>query len=255
MRIRLRLSHLAAGACMAVSMFGGSGAVAAVDISHGAFVHIGAARSSLLQASNWSGDAVIGKTYKRVTGTWVVPTVRVSVNNRYAATWVGIGGFNSSDLIQAGTTEESVGGRAQYFAWTEVLPQAEVRINGFAVHLGDSMTVDVQNTSGSSWTITIKNNSTGQTSVRRFSYTSRHHSAEWIHEAPTVGGTQARLATTTNVDFDHATVNGSTLLGSAGSLQMIQLIGPTDATPSNLDSDSDGLAVADGASQPSPPTS
>jgi hypothetical protein len=255
MRIRLRVGSLAAAASIAASMLGGSAVVAVAGVSHSAFHRIGTATPTVLQSTNWSGDAVTGKTYKRATATWVVPTVTVSLNNRYAATWVGIGGFKSGDLIQAGTAEQSVGGSAQYYAWTEVLPQPEVPISGFAVHPGDFMTVDVQNTSGRNWTITVKNNTTSQSSVRHFRYTSLHSSAEWIHEAPTVGGTQAQLATTTNANFDHSTVNGSTVIGSAGTLQVIQLIGPTDATPSNLDSDTDGLAIADGLSQPSPPSS
>jgi hypothetical protein len=253
MRIRLRFGSLAAAACVTAGMFGSPVAAAATGLSHGTFHSVGAGLPAMLRSTNWAGDAVTGKNYKRVAASWVVPTVTVTRSNRYAATWVGIGGFNSGDLIQAGTAEQSVGGHAQYFAWTEVLPQPEVPITGFAVHPGDSMTVDVQNTSGKNWTITIANITTGKTAVKQLVYTSLHNSAEWIHEAPSSGVAQLRLATTTNVDFDHGTVNGATIIGSAGSLHMIQLIGPTDATPSNLESDSDGLAVADGATQPPPP--
>jgi len=66
-------------------------------------------------------------------------------------------------------------------------------------------------------------------------------------------------ALTTNVDFDHGTVNGSTVIGSAGTLTKIVLTGavPSDthATPSKLDSDKDGFAVADGTKAPPPPAS
>ncbi|MDQ6880336.1 MAG: G1 family endopeptidase [Candidatus Dormibacteraeota bacterium] len=255
MLIRTRVGQLAAAACVAASLFAGSPAIAAPGISHGALHFVGAARAGLLQSTNWSGDVVIGKMYKRVTSTWVVPTVRVSKNDRYAATWVGIGGVTSGDLIQAGTAEASVNGRARYFAWTEVLPQPQVPIDEFAVHPGDSMTVDVHNTGGKTWVITVKNNNTGETAVRHFHYTSGHGSAEWIHEAPIVVSAQAQLTSTTKVRFDHGTVNGRTVIGSAGTLLMIQLIGQTDATPSNLDSDSDGLTIADGLIQPPPPWS
>jgi hypothetical protein len=251
----MRVAGAAAAASIAAGIFGGSAVMAVAGVSHAALHRIGTASPGMLQSTNWSGDAVTGKTYKRVTATWVVPTVTVTVNNRYASDWVGIGGFSSGDLIQAGTAEQSVGGSAQYYAWTEVLPQPEVPISGFAVHPGDSMTVDVLNTTSRRWTITVKNNTTGQSSVRHFRYSSLHSSAEWIHEAPTVGGTQAQLATTTNANFDFGKVNGTIVIGSAGTQHQIQLIGLTDATPSNLDSDADGLAVADGLSQPPPPRS
>lgn len=211
--------------------------------------------SALLQSSNWSGVAVTGKTYTRATGSWKVPKVTVTTTNRFAATWVGIGGYSTGDLIQAGTAEESVSGHADYFAWTEILPAAEVVISGFAVHPGDSMTVDVNQVSTGSWTITVTNHTTAAVFTTNLSYTSTHSSAEWIHEAPTVNGQQARLATTTKAVFDHGTVNGSTVIGSGGTVHEIQLIGKTDATPSTLDSDHDGFAVADGSTAPSPPPS
>jgi hypothetical protein len=54
-------------------------------------------------------------------------------------------------------------------------------------------------------------------------------------------------------------VNGSTVIGSAGTLTKIQLAGYlpgyTKATPSKLDSDEDGFAVADGSTAPPPPAS
>lgn len=67
------------------------------------------------------------------------------------------------------------------------------------------------------------------------------------------------IASTSNADFDHGTVNGSTVIGRAGTPHRIQLAGAspghTKATPSKLDSDKDGLAVADGTTVPPPPAS
>ena len=48
-------------------------------------------------------------------------------------------------------------------------------------------------------------------------------------------------------------MNGTTVIGSGGTVNRIQLIGPTDATPSNLDSDHNGFQVADGLAVPPPP--
>jgi hypothetical protein len=230
-----------------------SGSAAA--LTHGLFHSAPGATKALEQSSNWSGVAVTGGSYTRATGSWIVPKVKITTGNRYAADWVGIGGYSTNDLIQAGTSEESIGGHANYYAWTEILPAPESQISGFAVHPGDSMTVDVNQVSVGNWTITVTDHTTGQTSTKNLNYASTHASAEWIHEAPTVGGGQARLASTSIAKFDPNTVNGSTVIGSAGTLHEIQLVGPTDATPSSLDSDHDGFRVKDGATAPSPPKS
>ena len=67
------------------------------------------------------------------------------------------------------------------------------------------------------------------------------------------------IASTTNVVFDHGTVNGATVIGSAGTQHRIQLAGAspgdTKATPSKLDADKDGFAIADGTEAPPPPAS
>ena len=229
---------------------------ASAATSHGVF-HPSADHGglALLQSSNWSGVADTGDTYTSVKGSWKTPTVVSAPGNRYASDWVGIGGFSTRDLIQAGTSEQMVNGVAQYNAWTEVLPNPEVPIAGFAVHPGDAMTVTVKKGTGNKWTIIVNDATTGKTFTKHLTYASCLCSAEWIHEAPTVNGTQAILASTTNAVFDPGFVNGATVIGSGGTVNRIQLIGVTDATPSNLDSDHDGFQVADGSAVPPPPSS
>src|SRR4051794_2236905 len=61
---------------------------------------------------NWSGYAVTAPAAQKITNvssTFVVPAVN-STTPGFAATWTGIGGFNTSDLIQAGTAEEYIPG-------------------------------------------------------------------------------------------------------------------------------------------------
>lgn len=243
-----------AGAVAAIALAATSPA-GATAVTHGRFHSATGATSALERSSNWSGVAVTGGTYTRAIGSWVVPTVKIAKSNRYAADWVGIGGYSSGDLIQAGTSEETIGGHANYYAWTEILPAPESKISGFTVHPGDAMTVDVNQVSAGSWTITVTNHTTLQVFTQNLTYASTNSSAEWIHEAPTVGGSQARLASTTRANFDLDTVNASTVIGGAGTLHEIQLVGPTNATPSGLDSDGDGFAVADGSKAPPPPPS
>jgi hypothetical protein len=237
-----------------MALAGATNGVAA--ITHGVFHPSGAQTGqALLHSTNWSGVADTGGTYKSVKGSWTVPTVSAAPGNRYASDWVGIGGFSTGDLIQAGVGEQFANGVASYNAWTEILPAAEVVIPGFVIHPGDAMIVSVKKGTGNHWTIVVKDVTSGQTFTKRLTYASCLCSAEWIHEAPTVNGTQAILATTTNVVFDPGFVNGTTVMGSGGSVNRIQLVGATDATPSNLDSDNNGYQVADGSVVPPPPSS
>jgi Peptidase A4 family len=255
-----RITLTVAVGCLAVSAaLAGSPKGAAAPLSHSTLHRIGAANAGLLKSSNWSGIAVTGKVYSSVAGSWKVPTVIATPGNRFASDWVGIGGFSSGDLIQAGTSEQYTGGHASYNAWTEILPQAEVVIPGFTVHPGDSITVVITKGSGNAWTMVVSDSTLSESFTKHVTYASAESSAEWIHEAPQVGGSIVDIASTTNADFDHGTVNGSTVIGSAGTPHRIQLVGAspgdTKATPSKLDSDKDGLAVADGSTAPKPPAS
>ncbi len=253
MRRRLVVTVVAPLAVLA--SFSTSAVPAAASATHGCFVATAGSGAALEHSSNWAGIAVTGGHYARAAGSWTVPRVKVTAGNRYAADWVGIGGYSTGDLIQSGTSEESVNGHANYYAWTEILPAPEVQLSGFAIRPGDAVTISITEASIGSWTIVVTNHSTGQTATKRLNYASTYSSAEWIHEAPTVGGTQSRLATTSTAIFDLGTVNGATPIGSAGTGHRIQLVGPTDATPSLLGGDHDGFAVADGAAVPPAPPS
>jgi hypothetical protein len=116
------------------------------------------------------------------------------------------------------------------------------------------MTVVVRHGRGNKWTIVVKDATSGKSFTKHLIYASCFCSADWIHEAPTVNGSQAVLASTTNAVFDPGFVNGTTVIGSGGTANRIQLIGPTDATPSTLDSDHNGFQVQDGPAAPPPPS-
>src|SRR5579862_7331722 len=49
---------------------------------------------------NWAGYAAGGGSFTGVTATWTIPQ---SSGSGVDATWVGIGGLQTRDLIQAGT--------------------------------------------------------------------------------------------------------------------------------------------------------
>ena len=198
---------------------------------------------------NWSGYAVTpGSGITGVSSTFTVPSAGL-LPPGFAATWAGIGGYNSTDLIQAGVGENSLITNPitgpQYYAWYELLPNAETPISGCTgdpsctVNPGDSVTVNIQETSTGSgqWAITLTD--AGHWSwTHTVAYASSGSSAEWILEAPTVG-LQTLLADVGTVHFSSDTYNVS-----GGAAQSVGNGNPTtidlspglinEATPSAL---------------------
>lgn len=215
---------------------------------------------STVESSNWSGyvdRAPSGRRITSVTGHWTVPSAQ-ALPPGFSATWAGIGGFGTTDLIQAGTTTNSFGG-AQYYAWFELLPDAETPIGGCSrdssctVNAGDSVAVRITSTGGDGWRIDIDNQGHWSWSAA-VSYRSKQLSAEWILESPSVGS-PSFLANVGAVTFDEGNgygVDGQSRLLGQGAPVMVRLnfLGLTPVSvPSAVDADADGFrACAYGAS-------
>jgi hypothetical protein len=131
---------------------------------------------------NWSGYAATGGAYTSVTGSWIVPTVSPE-NEDIAvdATWVGIGGMLHKDLIQVGTAGIVVDGRVTYEAWYELLPDVSKPLP-IEVRAGDKITAGVTETSPDTWSIFIRNDTTGKNHQLTVPYQSSRSSAEWVEE-------------------------------------------------------------------------
>jgi hypothetical protein len=200
-------------------------AISNPEKTHGKVRQAGPANSG-----NWSGFELdrsfrftptppgIGLTdpYDWVSGEWNVPAVTSEPNKQtYSAFWVGLDGDNLSDLVQAGTEQDSVNFSflfvnitiSTYYAWTEFLPQqpTEQVISGLAVSPGDLIFTEVwMGNAGSSPTLSgafgiflIMNLSTGvstsiYTPVGATSVSGSE--AVWIMERPTVNGSLPDLA-------------------------------------------------------------
>ena len=135
-------------------------------------------------SSNWSGYSATGGSFTSVTGAWTVPTVAATTSGA-DATWVGIGGVTSDDLIQAGTQATVSGGEVAYNAWIEMLPAASKPVS-LSVSPGDSVTVSITQKSVFDWVISMKNKTTGGAYNTTVQYRSSNSSAEWVQEAPSV---------------------------------------------------------------------
>ena len=216
----------------------------------------GPAASVTSSSSNWSGYAASGGTFTSVTATWTVPTVSPTSSGA-DATWVGIGGLVSNDLIQAGTQAMVDGsGTVEYSSWIEMLPQSS-RPVPLSVSAGDSVTVTITQQAGNDWLISMKNNTTKGTYSVTVQYASSNSSAEWVQEAPSVGRGLVSLDQFGTVQFSGATAvrDGKSLSAAALGAKAITMIngqGQPIAQTSTIGADGSSFTVArtDAASTP-----
>lgn len=197
---------------------------------------------------NWSGYVASQGQFTSVDGTWTVPAVTSVTSTMADATWVGIGGVSSRDLIQAGTqalTDPS--GSISYQAWYELLPSDMVTIP-LTVNAGDSMIVSLAQTSSNVWQISFTNHTTGATYTTSVNYASSVSSAEWIEEMPTANIGFVPLDNFGTVSFTggSAVENGTTLTIAQAGAQPITMVTQGNlalASPSTLGSDGASFTV------------
>jgi hypothetical protein len=186
-----------------------------------------AASAATSVSTNWGGYAATASTagrFRRVVGTWRVPTVNCNSGNAtYSAEWVGLGGFvaGSRSLEQTGTEVDCTrSGRAVYSAWYELVPALAKSVS-MKVHPGDSITAAVS-VSGKRVSLELRNRTTGKRFAKKLGMSSPDvSSAEWIVEAPegcTSSGscTQLPLANFGAVPFTQA--RATTATGHSGSI-------------------------------------
>jgi hypothetical protein len=159
--------------------------------------------------TNWSGQIDAGTRFTLVVGRWTVPAVEPSTSPRYASEWIGIGGNTINELIQTGTTTDTVGGVTSYSAWYELLPTHAVTIQE-PVSPGDAMSAKIEETSKDRWYIGLEDVTKGWTATRTFTYTAGSaSSAEWIVERPEVTTRLSTLADFGSVRFQDLRIAGT----------------------------------------------
>jgi hypothetical protein len=136
-------------------------------------------------STNWSGYAVEGTSFTKALASWTVPTVTCSKTpNTYSSFWVGIDGWTSSTVEQTGTDSDCNGSSPSYYAWYEFYPNPSIEITSVTVSPGNHISASVSY-SGSQFTITITNETTGKSYSKSSSVSgAKRTSAEWIAEAP-----------------------------------------------------------------------
>ncbi len=197
------------------------------------------------QSTNWSGyvDTAAKQNITGVLSTFTVPGVS-SPPKGFASTWDGIGGYNSSHLIQAGVSETAEP-KGSYHAWYEMLPAASKPIHNCTgdsactVSPGDRVTVQIDRVGSNQWKFTIKDGSVWSW-TKTVSYSASQNSAEWILESPTVNGSQSTLPHVNTAYFGPRStfVKGgksqSISQGNPVKVLMVTKKGKREATPSAL---------------------
>lgn len=179
--------------------------------------------SNTLYSSNWSGyvdfsgaTSYGASSYYFTVNDMVVPIAQQKPGTcsggwAYGSEWNGIDGWGSSDVLQAGVEFDAycaLGGLVKstyYSAWYEWYPYGEVRISSLPVAPGDDIFVEVWHTSSTQGYAYLVNYTTGQSVEVGFTAASGHaligNSAEFVVEAPTVGGSLATMVDYTMIPF------------------------------------------------------
>jgi len=141
---------------------------------------------TVLPSTNYSGYGaqLPGTAISSVSGSWVQPAVKCSGSETSAvATWVGIDDGGVQDLEQIGTEALCHAGSTvpAYIAWYEMFPQAQVPAT--TIRPGDRFSATVTKR-GSSWTLSIRDNTSGGSFTTRQTRDSAAIQALWVVEAP-----------------------------------------------------------------------
>ena len=196
-------------------------------------------------SSNWSGFVAASAKYTTISGTWQQPNPTGNGTNTMAdATWIGIGGVTTSDLIQVGTDNTvSPSGTVSSSAFYEMLPNAAINISSINLSPGDTIQASINETSTNEWKITLSDTTSNQTFTLNVSYSSALSSAEWIEEDPSdVSGNLLPFDNygTLNITNAETTANGvinDLTQSGAQSIAMVNSSNQIISSPSAIGSD------------------
>ncbi len=222
-------------------------------------------KSGEFESTNWSGYVlpkfITREHYTAAQATWIVPQVFFDGIESASSSWVGIGGFcknakcgrhqEDGSLIQLGTEQDSISDtESQYYAWYEMLPGAEIPITSLMISPGDVITASLSCAAKcnkkTSWTLSMTNETSGDTWSQVVKYKSSRLSVDVIEEAPFSGGVLP-LADFGTVTFSDISANSVPVnLSEAESVVMQDNQGDEGTESSNVsapNSSVDGFAA------------
>lgn len=178
---------------------------------------------------NWSGAVVTladGTTFNSATAQWNVTDPRspsINGTSAYCSSWIGIDGYESNDVFQAGVECDVVNAagiaQSHIYPWWEWYPESEVQIQNLPISAGDELYCLLTVVSDTTGNILLKNMTSGL--AVNFQVTAptgvslAGNSTEWIVEAPGIDDAQSLLDNYGVIDFSYcsATTSGGSILG------------------------------------------
>jgi Peptidase A4 family len=166
--------------------------------------------TSRIASYNWSGYADVSptdQTFTEVGGQWRTPSVTCDGEDTISSEWVGLDGFTSLTVEQAGTVGWCFEGTPTYFTWYEMYPAGTIEV-GTSLRPGDKITASVSR-SGTSYTLALTDatrpaDSFSATKTCALA-TCLDTSAEWVAERPSFHIGIAPLANYSRWTVRHAT--------------------------------------------------
>lgn len=175
---------------------------------------------------NWAGYVSKGGTYTAISGSWQIPSVTVGSDSAASdATWIGIGGDTSSDLIQVGTENIVEDGQVASSTFFEELPNSSENIPTVTVSAGDKVSASITEVATGEWNISINDLTNGESYSNTVYYNSSESSAEWVEEAPSDGSSIIPLDEFGSVTFTGGSTveNGKTVSISGSNAQVLTM--------------------------------
>ncbi|MFZ0479948.1 MAG: G1 family glutamic endopeptidase [Terriglobales bacterium] len=144
---------------------------------------------------SWAGYAVTGSDFTAVNGSWTVTEPNCSKTpDTYSSEWVGIDGWDSDTVEQIGTDTDCTGKTPYFYVWYEFFPLNTVVISDVSIKAGDVFSASVIYEGSNEYTVSIKNDTTGQSFSKKVKFggavgsgTPKRNSAEWIMEMDSGG--------------------------------------------------------------------
>jgi len=143
-----------------------------------------------LGSYNWSGyaDAATNSlpAFRAVSGSWVVPSVSCTPEDRITSQWVGLDGLTSQTVEQDGTIGWCFEDVPTYFTWYEMYPGDSVEV-GTSLQPGDSIAASVTRVSSTNYSLVVTDSTHPSASFSQTASCSVQcvdSSAEWISERP-----------------------------------------------------------------------
>ncbi len=209
--------------------------------------------TTITSTGNWSGFLVgngSGNGFNETTGNWNTPCMSGTIDhNHLAAQWVGLGGYYSDNLLQAGTTLMADG---TFHIFYELYPNPPV-ISSQSFGCASSFTAEVDynytSTGPNKNHIYVKNTTTGYTVdvvVANATFQPDLQSSEWVNERPSCNsgltdmanfsflGWTSPLARTNTNGAGLATIN---TFANTYLMMQDQNVGATLAKPDGLNAD------------------